>query len=57
MCFSFSSSRSDIHRGEHVYIPLIRSSDSGSYECIASNEIHASISRSFYLTVQCKSND
>lgn len=44
-----------IHHGENVYIPSIQSSDSGSYECIASNTIHASISRSFYLTVQCKS--
>ncbi len=37
-----------------MYISLLQSSDSGSYECIASNKFHASISRSFYVTVQCK---
>jgi len=41
-----------IHNGEDVYISSLQSSDSGSYECIASNHFHASISRSFYVTVQ-----
>ncbi|CAF1582470.1 unnamed protein product [Rotaria magnacalcarata] len=41
-----------IHYGEHVYISSLQSSDSGSYECIASNNFHASISRSFYVTIQ-----
>ncbi|CAF1198245.1 unnamed protein product [Adineta steineri] len=41
-----------IHYGENVYISSLQSSDSGSYECIASNKFHASISRSFYVTVQ-----
>jgi hypothetical protein len=43
-----------IHNGENIYISSLLSSDSGSYECIASNNFHASISRSFYVTVQCK---
>jgi hypothetical protein len=46
-----------IHNGEDVYISSVKSSDSGSYECIASNGYHATISRSFYVTVQCKSSD
>ncbi|CAF0950590.1 unnamed protein product [Rotaria sordida] len=41
-----------IHYGEDVYISSLQSSDSGSYECIASNNFHASISRSFYVTIQ-----
>ncbi|UJR29869.1 hypothetical protein I4U23_017417 [Adineta vaga] len=41
-----------IQNGENVYISSLRSSDSGSYECIASNHYHASISRAFYVTVQ-----
>ncbi|CAF1095543.1 unnamed protein product [Adineta ricciae] len=41
-----------IQNGESVYISSLRPSDSGSYECIASNHFHASISRSFYVTVQ-----
>ena len=48
---------SGIHNGDDVYISSVESSDSGSYECIASNEYHATISRSFYVTIQCKSSD
>lgn len=44
-----------IHVGEDLSIASVQSSQSGSYECIASNDYHASISRSFYVTVQCKS--
>ncbi|CAF1268510.1 unnamed protein product [Adineta steineri] len=41
-----------IHNGEDIYISSLESTDSGSYECIASNGYHATISRSFYVTVQ-----
>ena len=44
-----------IHVGEDLSIVSVHSTQSGSYECIASNDYHASISRSFYVTVQCKS--
>jgi hypothetical protein len=46
-----------IHNGDDVYISSIERRDSGSYECIASNGYHVTISRSFYVTVQCKSSD
>ncbi|CAF1189393.1 unnamed protein product [Rotaria sordida] len=41
-----------IHYGEDIYISLLESTDSGSYECIASNGYHEKISRSFYVTIQ-----
>jgi hypothetical protein len=44
----------DIHHGDDLYVSSIQPSDSGLYECIASNLYHASISRAFYVTVQCK---
>lgn len=44
----------DIHNGEDLYLPSIQPSDSGLYECVASNMYHATISRAFYVTVQCK---
>lgn len=37
-----------------VYLSSVDESASGSYECIISNGYHSSISRSFYVTVQCK---
>ena len=46
---------SDIHQGENLVISSVDSSNSGLYECIASNQYHAAISRAFYVTVQCKS--
>ncbi|UJR16542.1 hypothetical protein I4U23_003442 [Adineta vaga] len=42
----------NVHNGENLYLTSIQSSDSGLYECIASNMYHASISRAFYVTVQ-----
>jgi len=42
----------NIHNGEDLYLSSIQPSDSGLYECIASNMYHASISRAFYVTVQ-----
>ncbi|CAF3688586.1 unnamed protein product [Adineta steineri] len=41
-----------IHHGENLYLTSIQPSDSGLYECVASNMYHASISRAFYVTVQ-----
>ncbi|CAF1293113.1 unnamed protein product [Rotaria sordida] len=41
-----------IHYGEDLYLSFIQPSDSGLYECIASNMYHATISRAFYVTVQ-----
>jgi len=43
-----------IHNEEQVYIKSVDDNDSGLYECIISNGYHSSISRSFYVTVQCK---
>ena len=42
-----------IHNGEYFYLQSIQPSDSGVYECVASNLYHVSISRSFFVTVQC----
>ncbi|CAF1582463.1 unnamed protein product [Rotaria magnacalcarata] len=41
-----------IHYAEDLYISSLGFTDSGSYECIASNGYHEKISRSFYVTVQ-----
>ncbi|CAF2629613.1 unnamed protein product [Rotaria sp. Silwood2] len=41
-----------INYGEDLYRSFIQPSDSGLYECIASNMYHATISRAFYVTVQ-----
>ncbi|CAF1228730.1 unnamed protein product [Rotaria sp. Silwood1] len=41
-----------IHYGEDLFISSVESTDSGSYECIASNGYHEKISRSFYVTIQ-----
>ena len=43
-----------LHEGESLLIDALEWSDSGSYECVASNGYHGSISRSFYVTVQCE---
>ena len=43
----------DVHNSDDLYLTSIQPSDSGLYECIASNMYHASISRAFYVTVQC----
>ncbi|CAF4261888.1 unnamed protein product [Rotaria socialis] len=42
----------NIHYGEDLYLSSIQPSDSGLYECIASNMYHTTISRAFYVTVQ-----
>jgi hypothetical protein len=47
-------SRLVLHEGETLSVSALKSFHAGSYECIASNGYHGSISRSFYVTVQCK---
>ncbi|CAF4205564.1 unnamed protein product, partial [Rotaria magnacalcarata] len=42
----------NIHYGDDLYLSSIQPSDSGLYECIASNMYHTTISRAFYVTVQ-----